>query len=112
MREWQRLVHVCQRWRQIIYASPRYLDLFLFCSSFTPVRNLSCWPTFPIAISYHFPDDEDEDDVIALLKRPDRVHFVDLFLMASQLGKVVAAMQELVQARYCMYIRTNLIAVD
>ncbi|KAF8269730.1 hypothetical protein EI94DRAFT_908459 [Lactarius quietus] len=30
MRTWQVLVHVCQRWRQIIYASPRYLDLFLY----------------------------------------------------------------------------------
>ena len=88
MGEWKRLVHVCQRWRQIIYASPRYLDLFLYCSKGTPVRNLGCWPAFPIAMSYHGPDHE--DDAISILKHRDRVRFVDLSLTSS----LVAAMQE------------------
>ena len=54
---WQGLVQVCQRWRQIIYASPRYLDPLLFC--FSP-KDFSCWPKFPIAISYFHPVCEDD----------------------------------------------------
>ncbi|KAH8994645.1 hypothetical protein EDB83DRAFT_1023651 [Lactarius deliciosus] len=38
MRKWQILVHVCQRWRRIVFASPRRLDLYLSCSYGTPVR--------------------------------------------------------------------------
>jgi hypothetical protein len=91
--EWQRLVQVCRRWRQTIYASPRYLDLLLHCSKRTHVRNLSCWPAFPIAISYRRGVDDD-NDVIALLKHSNRVRLISLFLTSSQLGNVVAVMQE------------------
>jgi hypothetical protein len=92
--EWQGLVQVCRRWRQIIYESPRYLDLLLYCSEGlgTPVKNLSCWPAFPIAMGHRYP--RDENDVIALLKHSDRVRFISLSLMRPQSGKVVAAMQE------------------
>ena len=95
-REWQRLVHVCRRWRQIIYASPRYLDLLLYCSKGTFIRNLSCWPAFPITINYFSLDPEDEDDVVSLLQHSDRVRKINLpvHLTDSQLRKVVLAMQE------------------
>ncbi len=96
MREWQRLAHVCQRWQQIIYASPCYLDLRLYCSdaSGTPVKKvLSCWPAFPIAISYQIPDNE--DDVLALLEHSNRVRLIDLTIRKPQWGNVVAAMQGL-----------------
>ena len=94
MREWQRLVKVCRRWRQIIYASPHYLDLHLYCSNGTPVReNLDCWPAFPIAMRYRLPGGE--DDVISLLKHSDRVHLIDLRIrVGTQWEKLVAAMQE------------------
>ncbi|KAH9968522.1 hypothetical protein BGW80DRAFT_1337992, partial [Lactifluus volemus] len=35
--KWHRLVHVCRRWRHIIFDSPRSLDLQLFCTYGTPV---------------------------------------------------------------------------
>ncbi len=92
MLEWQKLMRVCRRWQQIIYASPRYLGLFLYCSTGRPVGNLSCWPVVPIAINYSLPNDG--DDVIALLENPDRIRFVNLTITSSQLGKVVAAMQK------------------
>ena len=45
MRKWMILVHVCQRWRRIIFASPLHLDLYLGCSYGTNVRkNLVFWP--------------------------------------------------------------------
>jgi hypothetical protein len=99
MREWRRLVHVCQRWRQIIYGSPRYLDLILHCSNGTPVRkNLSCWPALPIGMCYHIPSrpsPNDEDEALALLKHSYRVCFIKMESSWNlQWGKVFAAMQE------------------
>jgi hypothetical protein len=92
MMEWQRLVQVSQRWRQIIYASPRYLKLSLCCSKGTPVRYLACWPEFPITMSYHLPP-LDCSDVIALLKHCHRVCVVDLVLTISQFETVAAEMR-------------------
>jgi hypothetical protein len=52
--KWHTLVHVCQRWRQIVFASPRRLNLQILCTHGTPVRkNLGIWPAFPIAIDYY-----------------------------------------------------------
>ncbi|KAN0130982.1 hypothetical protein V8E53_011115 [Lactarius tabidus] len=93
VRAWQRLVHVCQRWRQIVYASPRYLDLFLYFSNGTPIRKLSCWPELPIFMSYSHPFDE--DDVMTLLKHPDRVRWISLGRLTSlQLRRVLTLMQK------------------
>ena len=51
--EWHVLVHVCRRWRQIVFESPRLLDLKIRCTTKTPAKeNLSIWPAFPIAIDF------------------------------------------------------------
>ena len=39
--KWLILAHVCQRWRRIIFASPRRLDLYLSCICGTPVQTES-----------------------------------------------------------------------
>ncbi|KAH9057228.1 hypothetical protein EDB87DRAFT_1122394 [Lactarius vividus] len=50
---WLALVHVCRRWRQIVFESPLRLDLQLLCTYRTPVRkNLGFWPPFPIVIEH------------------------------------------------------------
>jgi hypothetical protein len=85
-REWQRLVQVCQRWQQIIYGSPHYLDLHLHCSYETPFdENLSRWPEFPLTILYsiHWDGDDKYYDLIDALEQPDRVHRVNLSLASS-----------------------------
>lgn len=98
--KWHLLVHVCQRWRQVIFASPHRLNLQLLCTSGTPVRrNLSIWLPFPIAMEYFFflksgLPPEDEDNVIVALKHPNRVCYVKLGLTNPQLGRVATAMQE------------------
>ncbi|KAH9973638.1 hypothetical protein BJV74DRAFT_889045 [Russula compacta] len=73
---WKRLADVCQRWRRIIFASPHGLDLRLECTDKTPTRtSLDIWPQFPITISCH-PlelDDEGQDNIIAALEHHDRV---------------------------------------
>jgi hypothetical protein len=48
---WCTLVHVCQRWREIVFASPRQLNLRLVCTSTRPVmKMLDVWPTLPIVV--------------------------------------------------------------
>ncbi|KAH9168464.1 hypothetical protein EDB89DRAFT_2231821 [Lactarius sanguifluus] len=91
MRVWQRLVRVCQRWRRIIYASPRYLDLHLHCSSRTPFRkDLSLWPEFPLTVEYCIM--EDQDDLTAALEHPDRIRRIDLDIASSEVFEAVEAM--------------------
>ena len=52
--EWEALVQVCQRWRHLIFASPRGLDLRLVCTRGTPVQEmLDIWPAIPIVILDH-----------------------------------------------------------
>ena len=75
---WQNLVHVCQRWRNIIYGSPRHLNLHLFCSLETPFRENACWPKFPLILDYHIIPEEDDDDVICALEHPDRVRYINI----------------------------------
>ncbi|KAH9013169.1 hypothetical protein EDB83DRAFT_2444028 [Lactarius deliciosus] len=91
MRVWQRLVRVCQRWRRIIYTSPRYLDLHLHCSSRTPFRkDLSLWSEFPLTVAYCIM--EDEDDLTAALEQPDRIRRIDLNITSSEVFEAVKAM--------------------
>ena len=95
--KWHRLVHVCRRWRQIIYASPLRLDLQLLCTYGTPVRKgLVCWPTLPLIIDYHFCWDnpitpDDEDNIFTALKQWDRVRYIYLDV-SSLLGELFAVM--------------------
>ena len=98
--EWRLLVHVCQRWRQIIFASPHRLNLRIFCTDETPIRkNLGIWPPFPIVMRFHYVDPcrtiapSDEDNIIAALEHPDRVIYLGLVVTGSQLGKIATAMQ-------------------
>jgi len=96
--KWPLLVQVCQRWRQIIFASPQSLDLQIFCTSGTPVRkNLGHWPDFPIVIDYHVRGiaPYDEDNVIAALEHPNRIITISLRLNVdvSRLEDIAAAMQ-------------------
>ena len=95
---WHTLVHVCQRWRRTIFASPRRLDLTLLCTDGTPVRqNLDHFPTLPIAILYGYPKDftpDDEDNLSAALEHPDLVVFINIYGENSQLGKAATVMQE------------------
>ncbi|KAH9167917.1 hypothetical protein EDB89DRAFT_1994747 [Lactarius sanguifluus] len=100
--EWHRLAHVCRRWRQIVFSSPRRLDLQLICTYRTPVRkNLRRWPAFPINIDYS-PSGSldskslapyDKSNVIAALGHPDRVRRVRLTVTKLQLKKMATVMQ-------------------
>ena len=94
--EWHLLVHVCQRWRQIVYSSPHRLNLKILCTPRTPVRkNLDIWPPFPIVIDYwRGVTPKCVDDVITALEHFDRVCDVSLSVTGSKLEKIITVMQE------------------
>ena len=103
MRKWITLVHVCRRWRRIIFASPRRLDLYLACICGTLVRqNLIYWPLIlPLVITYHprtisfrNPTPDDEDNILAALTHADRIHRVDIYATSSLFRKVATVMQK------------------
>ncbi|KAH9172773.1 CHAT domain-containing protein [Lactarius sanguifluus] len=99
---WHRLAHVCQRWRDIIFASSRYLDLKVFCTYGTPVREIlsSSLLNLPIIVRYGgFPGSslltaDDEDGIIALLDHPSRICEVQLTTTAPLLEMAAAPMQQ------------------
>ncbi|KAI0288391.1 hypothetical protein BC826DRAFT_1107792 [Russula brevipes] len=82
--KWHTLVHVCQRWRNIVFSSPRRLNLRLFCDRRRPVRTmLDIWPALPIVIENYWVRVQDLglDNLLAALGHPDRVcsiEFIDV----------------------------------
>jgi hypothetical protein len=64
LESWRTLVHVCQRWRAVVFASPRRLKLRLVCTAGRSVREmLGIWPTLPIVVmdQERGPDDARAD---------------------------------------------------
>jgi hypothetical protein len=52
---WHTLVHVCQRWRFVVFASPHRLDLQILCTNQSKVeKKLDIWPQLPIALDMFF----------------------------------------------------------
>lgn len=93
---WHRLAHVCRTWRNILFASSRYLNLELLCTYWTPTRkNLGYLPPLPIVISSPgIFKDSDKDNILAALEHPDRVRVVELSVPHSLLEKMVTVTQE------------------
>ncbi|KAI0251499.1 hypothetical protein BJV78DRAFT_422046 [Lactifluus subvellereus] len=91
---WNRLVHVCQRWRYLVFASPLRLDLCLRYTSKTPVREtLDVWPPLPIEIQLPHPNDV--DNIIASLEHRNRVRKIwILYVTSPLLERLAPIMQE------------------
>ena len=94
---WPRLLHICRKWRHIVFASQRALHLRLLFTHGTPVlKTLDCWPTLPIVVQYGEllapcpPSIEDEDNIIAALKQSGRVISINLTVTNSLLEKLSA----------------------
>ena len=98
---WQKLVHVCRRWRTLVFGSPRRLDLQLVCTANTPARDtLDVWPALPLTIrfradSYYHYCSTNVDNIIAVLERNDRVRQISLESVSnSYLEPILATMRE------------------
>ncbi len=84
---WQTLVHVCRRWRSIVFGSPRRLNLKLRCTPKTPARDsLDVWPGLPLLIQGDIYEESDVDNIIAALERSDRVCKIT-FMFPSRIWK-------------------------
>jgi hypothetical protein len=101
---WHRLVHVCRRWRDVVFGSKRSLDLRLLCTERTPVRStLDIWPPFPVIIEYHdrhtgrsqSPIQDSEDcggrDLAAALECAPRVHRITVCGLTDSLLRAVGS---------------------
>lgn len=92
---WPTLTQVSQRWRQIIFASPRSLDLRLYFTYGTPVlKTLEYWPSFPLIVNYggspelNSPSPEDEKNIVVALKRSEHVRSINLTVTSSLVEKI------------------------
>jgi hypothetical protein len=101
--QWLRLVHVCQSWRRLIFSSPRRLELRLFCSNGTPVKEiLRFWSELPIIVHYGGvpeskpPSPEDEENLVTALREPDRLSEIWLTITGSLSDRLVTEMQKAV----------------
>jgi hypothetical protein len=93
-RHWMRLVHICHKWRHIVFKAQRALCLPLFCTHGTPVlETLDIWPALPIVVEYGGslalgpPTPKDEDDIMAALNRSERVTSLTLTVTSSLLKR-------------------------
>ena len=91
---WHSLLHVCRRWRGLVFESPRRLKLQLYCTPRTPAREtLNVWPALPLFI-HGDVSETSVDNVIAELEHSDRIRQIELSChTTSQLEKIWTAMQ-------------------
>jgi hypothetical protein len=101
---WQSLVHVCRRWRCLVFGSPRRLNLQIRYASGTPTRkildvpDIHVWPALPLFIHGRVTKTS-VDNLISLLlersDRSDRISQIDLECYpSSQTEKLWAAMHD------------------
>ncbi len=114
---WMSLVHVCQRWRNIVFGSPLHLDLQLVCSDGTPVKGtLDIWPPLPIVIDQNFELIRDMDNILAALEPNDRIYKITLLCIPrARWQKVLPAMQRHFPALTYLKLassETSLVAAD
>ena len=93
---WQTLVHVCRKWRNVVFESPRRLNLRLSCEARTPVKDtIDAWPLLPILVRGDGHETWGADHIIAALEHNDRICQLDLFdIPSSQMENIIAAMQQ------------------
>jgi len=95
--EWYRLVHVCRRWRYVVLASPRYLDLKVEHCGRRPTTEMpKVWQTLPIALQYWSRPSRDEN-LIAVLEskhysRVCEINLINFSLLPWE--RFIAAMQK------------------
>ncbi len=106
--KWQSLVHVCQRWRRVVFQSRYRLDLRLYCTPETPAKDrLDVWPALPLIVKGSMTL-ASTDNVIATLGQSSRVYQVDLWNLAGwQLEQVLAAMQVPFQELTAIWLQSD-----
>ena len=95
MEAWQSLVHVCRRWRNLVFVSPRRLNLHLFCKLKTPVKEtLDAWPALALIFMGTMTPTSGMDNIIVALGQNNHLcQVIFRGLAVWQLEKVLATMQ-------------------
>ena len=113
---WRALIHVCRRWRNLVFASPRRLNLRLVCTRKKPVRDmLDIWPTFPMIIDdqelgrHRRPRTDHIGNTIAALEHRDRVCQITLENIPLSLFPILA---EMMRESFPMLTRLQLDSED
>ena len=99
---WRPLVHVCRRWRNLVFASPRRLNLRLVCTGRRPVMELlGIWPFLPIVIDeqpefgrYPLPLEERVENIGAALDHRNRVCQISFSNLPHSLSRIFATMMQ------------------
>jgi hypothetical protein len=92
MEVWRPLVHVCRRWRSLVFGSPHRLHLRLCCTTATPARDtLDVWPALPLLVWEDDYGPKRLDNFIPVLERADRVCLIHLSIRASDWEKFFSA---------------------
>ena len=98
--KWHRLAHVCRRWRNLIFESPRRLDLRLVYTYKNPPRkSLDLWPDLPVSVWYPKSPQrrrlspEDEENVVVVLKHADRIRDINLSMTRQLASKSTASLK-------------------
>jgi F-box-like len=106
---WHKLVHVCQRWRYVLFSSPLSLDLRLYCTDGTAVKKmLDVWPPFPIEISSLNIGDNIGDDIMAALEHHDRICEINLHLSGSEYERLATVVQKPFPVLTALHLSTYL----
>ena len=95
--KWYRLAQVCRRWRFVIFAYPRLLDLRIVSTNSTPIREIpDFWPAdLPIIMWYpSLLSREDQDNIFDILKNPARICEMDIDIMCFLLAKCASLLEE------------------
>ena len=93
--DWETLLHVCRRWRYIVFSASHRLKLRIVCTAGTPARTIvDVWPALPIVIWVVKFQDANLENVIAALEHTDRVS--EIFIEGvsnSAMERITAAMR-------------------
>ncbi|KAI9462664.1 hypothetical protein F5148DRAFT_216467 [Russula earlei] len=92
------LIHVCQRWRRVVFASPRRLNLALVYTGKRPMSEIQdVWPVLPVVIFHALEFSNSWENVAAVLESEHhhRICQIDLFdIPTSYFERLAAAMQK------------------
>jgi hypothetical protein len=92
---WHTLVHVCKRWRSIVFASPHRLQLQLLCTNKRPVQDFGPLADLPIVIHSRSGTSEPQDatNIVAALKQHNRVVKIDMWDIQNLFLRRMRAME-------------------
>ena len=107
---WHTLVHVCQRWRYIVFASPYRLNLQLLCTPQRPVKKmLDVWPALPIVINALGMGSRPQAmaNIITALKQHNRVFKTSIWGMQNSLLKAFVTIKKPFPALTSLTLESN-----